>query len=364
MTWTRYRLLVPLAAVALTAGCSSLRLQRASETYYFEGAEAALAQLESVALDPADHGLLDLERAMALVELGRYQAALELLDRAAARLDGTPDPWAVRTAEGFYLGEHHERVMTRTLAVAAALALQDLEGAADRAARVVDEIEAGGCADCDLDFPRAVAALALEGAGRRAAAAAAVAPGVDRTSFLAEQLERLHHGPDPGDGFVPPPVAGPRGERALVVILLLGAAPEKATQDLFRGPSWVFWPAYRAVWPTAAENAVLRCDDGTSFSGELLLDLAELAPASLTARREHEEALAAAAGARQSSDYDLRCWSTLPAVGRLIRAPLSPAAAACELVAVSWSGEEVSREPIELPGEWLDGPLFVLRRIP
>lgn len=352
-----------IALALLGGGCYSSQLMSVSQHYYSRGPEEALAVLEAADLGPAHLGLGELEKAMMLIELGRYVPALELLDRAAARLDATPDPWIVRNQEDEYLGEHHERVMVRTLATATALALQDADGAANRARGVITEIERAGCEACDLGFARAVAALAFEAAGRRDAAISAVAPAAAGRPFLARQLERLFYGPDPGDGFAPPPVAGPPAERALVVLLLLGATPEKTSVDFSDGAGWAPWPVYSAMWPSLAVDARLECGGHVS-PAERLLDLETLAPVCLAARRDHVRALAAATGGRPKGELKLSGWSTLPAFGALIRTPLGPADGACELVALSSTGGEVSRERIELPVEWREGVLFVLRRIP
>lgn len=356
--------MVAIVVLALLgAGCYSSQLMSVTQHYYYRGPEEALTVLEAADLGPAHRSLGELEKAVMLVELGRYPPALELLDRAVARLDATPDPWTVRNQADQYLGEHHERVMVRTLATATALALQDADGAANRAEGVIAEIERAGCKVCDLDFARAVAALAFEAARRRDAAISAVAPAAAGRPFLARQLERLFYGPDPGDGFAPPPVAGPPAERALVVILLLGATPEKSSVDFSDGAGWAPWPVYSAMWPSLAVDARLECGGHVSRA-ERLLDLETLAPVSLAARRDHVRALAAATGEPPKGELRLSGWSTLPAFGGLIRAPLGPADGACELVAVSLNGDEVSREQIELPSDWREGTLFVLRRVP
>lgn len=352
-----------IAIALLGAGCYSSQLLSVSQHYYFRGPEEALTVLDDADLGPAHRSLGELEKAVMLIELGRYAPALQLLDRATARLDATPDPWTVRNQADEYLGEHHERVMVRTLATATALALQDADGAADRAEGVIAEIERAGCEACDLDFARAVAALALEAAGRRDAAVLAVAPEAVERPFLASQVERLFYGPDPGDGFAPPPMAGPPAERALVVILLLGATPEKASVDMSDGGVWAPWPVYAAIWPSLAVDAMLECGGHVSRA-ERLLDLETLAPVSLAARRDHERAVAAAAGGRSKGELRLDGWSTLPAFGGLIRTALGPADTTCELVALSPTGDEVSRERIELPIQWRVGTVFVLRRIP
>ena len=126
------RVAAVLAAVAAALGCASSAVEYVGVTYYFYGPEAVLEVLDDYEVLPEDRALAEVERAMALLELGRYTESSAALSRAEFMLDRLDED----VLSGFdheappWRPESHERVMISTLRIADSLAMHDMGAAA------------------------------------------------------------------------------------------------------------------------------------------------------------------------------------------------------------------------------------------
>jgi hypothetical protein len=353
-------------AVVVCQGCATSALDDISVVYYFWGPEETLSYIESAEVEPQDRVLVELERAVALLELGQYEASREVLGDAAAALasehfsaaglSSDPVPAAWRP-------ELHERVLIHTLRMANSLAMQDPGGAAEAADDAIAVLRSHRCVNCRFDFTRVLGAIAFEAAGRYSDGAA-VLRDLQTTeeskyfvSELAARIERGVVGAQPA-GLAPPPEGG---ERTLVVILLLGRGPYKVKTEIsMDGSKPVPWLRYLPRDPQVVTGASLHGAD--PVDSVELTDVTELAVASLEERRTR---LRADPGT-QAVDVpvDLRHWSALPASLEMIRFPVGAEVPSVDLVYSSPVGEEIDRETISLPEGWFRGTLFVTRRMP
>jgi len=349
-----------LAAVAVLSGCATNAVDYVGYAYYDYGPEVTLQLLDEGDVFPEDRALAEAERAVALLELGRYRESMSALSRARVLLDRgraydpKSPPWRP---------EYHERVMVETMKIADALAMQDMENAAiqaDGALAVVAEVD---CEPCLFNFTRVLAAMAYGGAGR-------FDDGLDvlsgmevegRSEEFVEALRlRLQQG-IPGtqpEGLAPPPV---EPERSLTVILLLGRGPFKEYDRLSITKSeTIRWSRYLPRDPQAVTWASAELEDPV-ISVEFT-DVEELAVASLRLRADR---VVMDGGAGAGSDPgDLRHWASLPASLQLMTFDVPLWIDSVDLVYYSPDGFEVDRENIQLPEFWTGGPLFVTRRMP
>ena len=357
---TRIRFLA-LAAASLSAlGCATSAVDYVGFTYYIYGPEAALDLLDENEVFPEDRTLAEVERAVALLELGWYlesAAALtraELLLKSGRSYDPKSPPWRP---------EYHERVMMDTMKIADALAMQDMESAAtwsDGAMAAVADVE---CDTCRFNFTRVLAAMAYEGAGRFGDGLEVLSEMVviGRSEDLVETLRgRLVQG-IPGaqpEGLAPPPV---ETERNLVVVLLLGRGPYKEADKLAVTESeTIRWCRYLPRDPQAVTWAALDIEEPL-ISVELT-DVEDLAVAAL--RQRAERVVANGGAGVDPKSRDLRHWASLPASLQVLTLQVPDALDTIDLVYYSPDGFEVDRETIELPESWTGGRLFVVRRMP
>lgn len=371
--------LVPL--VAGSAGCASTALDRTTSAYYGGGPEQALDVLEQEPIRTQDRVLAAMEQAVALAELGDYEASNAALAEALAVIEAAPpDPagWLVNDQVGGYRGEYFERVWLHALGVVNHLALQDVAAAAAAGEDAVTAIASVGCGRCRFPFTRYAAALAIDAAGRRDRAVEVLAEAVAESpnlDFLQTELDRL--------------AGGPQSEgRTLHVLLLLGRGPVKVPSGVPVPYShWLMWPTYLPY--EGPETAWTEVATPTGeFPSVLLTDMTSLATASLRERlgllipKEVGKTLIQEAVARDIEDDnpglgflarvlfsladgpDLRHWSTLPGSCQVVRVPLDDETRRCELRFIGRDGTRVHRETLELPAAWTDGPLFVTRRVP
>ena len=366
MTRIWIRLALVLTAAAAAAGCASSSVDYVAFSYYFYGPEAALEILDEYETFPEDRVLAEVERAMALLELGRYAESSVALSRAVPQLvattagapgggsDGDSLPWRP---------EYHEQVLASTVQVANALALHDMEAAAAAADRAVSAMEEVECGSCRFTFTQVLAALAYEGAGRYAdgrdllAQTAVVGRGLELIEGLQRRLARGVAGDEPA-GWAPSPV---EAARTLEVVLLLGRGPYKDVDKLAVTESKnIHWCRYLPRDPQAVTWAALEIEDPViSVEFTVVEDLA------VAALGERAERLVAARGAgTHSKAYDLRHWSSLPESLQLLHLDLPPFLDAVDLVYYSPEGYEVDRETIQWPEDWGGGRLFVIRRMP
>jgi len=358
---------VLLAGLTVCLGCATYGANTIiSYVYYVYGPEDALEMLDTSRIAPENFALAELERAVALLELGRYEGSVKALERAEARLETDavgPGADGGTSKHPPWRPEIHERVLVSTMAMADALALYDVDGAAAAADRAMREIAEVGCAACHFDFTRVLAALAYGGAGRFADAIAAIDGVVagDRGEELVDGLRRrLELGVAAAQpaGLAPPPV---ESERFVVAILLLGRGPYKDPAKLEVGPGvTIHWCRYESRGPQAVGWAAMELED-PPISVELT-EVEELAAAALEFSAQR-----VIAGEERPADpdhTDLRHWSSLPASMQLVVADLPPGEDFVDLVYYSPDGYEIDRETIEVPSEWWGGPIYVLRRMP
>ena len=367
MGTSRKRLIVVvILAAAAAAGCASSSVDYVGFGYYYYGPEVALEILDEYETAPEDRALAEVERGMALLELGRYTESAAAFSRAepllpaidegasGGRPDGDSLPWRP---------EYHERVFVSTMRIADALAMHDMAAAAAAADRAVSEMAEVACDPCRFSFTQVLAALAYEGAGRHSdgrdllTQTTVVGRGVKLIEELQHRLAGGLAGTEPA-GWAPPPVAG---GRILTVVLMLGRGPYKEVDKLAVTESeTIRWCRYLPRDPQAVTWAALEVDDPV-ISVELT-DIEDLAVASL--RERAERVVAARGGGGGSKFYDLRHWSSLPASLQILNLELPPYLDTVDLVYFSPDGFEVDRETIQWPDDWTGGRLFVIRRMP
>ncbi len=334
--------------------------------YYFYGPEETLDVLDASVIAPENRALADLERAMALLELGRYEESLAALERAKDGLGAPGTTAALSTSQskhGPWRPEAHERVLASTIAMANSLALSDVQGAAAAADEALGEIAEIGCGSCDFAFTRVLAAFAYGGASRWAdgidalANVVTIGRGEELIAELRRRLETGVAGVQPA-GLAPPPV---ESERFVVAILLLGRGPYKETDELELSPSeTVRWSRYLPRDPQAVGWVAMDLED-PAISVEFT-DVEALATAGLEFRAQR--VIAGEESPVDPDTHDLRHWASLPASLQLLVVDLSPETDVVDLVYYSPEGYEIDRETLELPADWWGGPIFVLRRMP
>jgi len=355
-----------LAVVAAAVGCATSAVDYLDYVYYFHGPEAALDLLDLNEVFPEDRTLAEVERAIALLELGRYEESAAALARAELVLDAVTLGAFVGASNGdspAWRPEYHERVMVSTLQIADALALQDMESAAaaaDRAMSTVAEVESE---PCGFNFTRVLAALAYDGAGRyddgleALSQTVVIGRGEELVEGLQSRLERGIAGHQP-TGLAPPPVDS---DRTLVVVLLLGRGPYKEGDKLTISDSeTIRWSRYLPRDPQAVTWAALESEEP-----EISVELTNVEDLAVTSLRHRAERLVASGGVENHSNSgDLRHWSSLPASLQVVTLRFPDELDSVDLVYYSPDGFEVDREIIELPDTWIGGRLFVTRRMP
>jgi hypothetical protein len=360
MTKPGIKLGVVLAVMAAGMGCATSAVDYVEFTYYIYGPEAALDLLDENEVFPEDRTLAEVERAVALLELGWYPesaaalARAELLLKSGRSYDPKSPPWRP---------EYHERVMMDTMKIADALAMQDMESAAtwsDGAMAAVADVE---CDTCRFNFTRVLAAMAYEGAGRFGDGLEVLSEMkvIGRSEELIDDLRERLVGGIAGaqpEGLAPPPV---ETERDLVVVLLLGRGPYKESDKLAVTESeTIRWYRYLPRDPQAVTWAALDIEEPV-VSVELT-NVEDLAVAAL--RRRAERVVANGGAGVDPKSRDLRHWASLPASLQILTLQVPDALDSIDLVYYSQDGFEVDRETIELPESWTGGRLFVVRRMP
>ena len=352
--------------LAVCLGCVSFGPNSIlSHLYYDYGPEATLEALETAEINPENLALANLEKAMVLTEMGRYEESLDALGAVARRLDVDAETAAAIARRGYgpWLPEYHERVFAKTLAMANSLALYDTLGAAAAADLALDEIAAIGCGECGFGFTRFLAALAYGGAARfsdglEALDGLEVEGGpAELVGELRRRLERGVAGFQP-EGLAPPPV---ESERFVVAILLLGRGPYKdpATLDLDGGRT-IRWCRWFPRDPQTVARAAMELDELVR-SAELT-DVEEVAVAGLDLRARR--VIAGDESPANPEKRDTRHWTSLPSSLHVVAVKLPPETDSVDLVFFSPEDVEIDRETIEVPEAWLGGPIFVLRRVP
>ena len=359
------RMAAVLAAVAAAVSCATSAVEYVGSTYYFYGPDAALEVLDKYEVLPEDRALAEVERAMALLELGRYAESFAALSRAEFMLDRLDE----EVLSGFdheappWRPESHERVMISTLQIANSLAMHDMGAAAEAADRAVSDMADAACDSCRFTFTRVLAALAYEGAGRHTdgrdllALTTVEGRGLELVEELQRRLARGVAGDEPA-GWAPPPV---EGDRTLEVVLLLGRGPYKEVDKLAVTESeTIRWCRYLPRDPQAVTWAALEVEDPV-ISVELTA-VEDLAVASLGDRAGR--VVAERGAGVDPKSYDLRHWESLPASLQILNFELPPFLDTIDLVFYSPEGYEVDRETIQWPDDWTGGRLFVIRRMP
>jgi hypothetical protein len=349
-----------MAAVVALSGCATNAVDYVGYAYYYHGPEVTLELLDEGEIFPEDRALAEVERAVALLELGRYAQSASALARAKLLLDSgrayapKSPPW---------LPEYHERVMMETLKIADALAMQDLVNAAIRADGALAVIAEIDCESCGFDFTRFLAAMAYGGVGRFDDGLDVLAELVvegrseDLVDVLWDRLERGIPGTQP-EGLAPPPV---EPERSLTMILLLGRGPYKDYDRLeITNSKTIRWARYLPRDPEVVAWASVEVED-PEISVELT-DVEDLAVASLRLRADRV-IMDGGAGAGPKPG-DLRHWESLPASLQVMTVEVPIWMDSIDLVYYTPDGFEVDRENIQLPEGWIGGPLFITRRMP
>ena len=361
-------MMVTIGALLVGAlGCTTSTADYAGMVYYIYGPEGALDVIRSHSAAPDEQPLVELERAMALLELGSYRRSNQALSAAALVFEADAaygrNP---STARPLWRPEAHERVLMTTLRVVNFLALQDLAKAAEAADRTVDRIDEADCRDCDWLFSRVVSAIAYDGVGRWRDGLEVLEP-VTASGDAGELLDALRAelsvgaaGRQPA-GLAPPPVAT---DRELVVLVLLGRGPFKERAKLQIGPDQrIRWCRYAPRAPQATGAAAVELPDAeTPVPSIELSDVESLAEASLDARAERMRA--AGVPGDEATTGDLRHWASLPASLGIIRVEVPSGVDRADLVILSPDGDEVDRETLVWSDGWTGGRLFVVRRVP
>jgi hypothetical protein len=367
MATTQMRLAVVVTGLVCCLGCGTFGGNTVvSQLHYFYGPEDTLEVLETSEISPENLALADLERAMVLLELGRYEDSLDALESAEFRLESARAASSLgATRRGFesWQPEYHERVLASTITMADSLALYDVVGAAAAADRAVAGIAEIDCEECDYDFTRVLAALSYGGAGRFTDGIEVLTDvvvteqGEDLVNEIRRRLELGTAGVQP-EGLAPPPV---ESERFVVAILLLGGGPYKDVAKLTVAPDeTIRWCRYVPRDIQAVEWAAMDLED-PAISVEYT-DVEELAVRSLALRAQR--VIAGEEAPVSPGKRDLRHWTSLPASLQLLVVDLPPETDVADLVYYSSDGYEIDREPIEVPSEWWGGPIYVTRRIP
>ena len=367
MGMSRKRLIVVVMGLAFCLGCGTYGANTiVSYYYYFYGPEDTLEGLDMSVIAPENRALAELERAMALLELGRYGDSLDALKRADSLLEADAAAPATSVSRRGLLPwrpEYHERVMMATTRIADELAMQDLEGAATAADRAMATMVEVDCGACRFNFTRVLSAIAYEGAGRFddgldvLSEMVVIGRAEEIVDDLRTRLNRGIAGAQP-EGMAPPPV---ESERSLVVVLLLGRGPYKDDDRLAVTESeTIWWSHYLPRDPQAVIWASAEVED-PAISVELT-DVEDLAVASLRLRAERVIADGGAGIGPKSGD--LRHWASLPASLQIMTLDIPLLLENIDLVYYSPDGYEVDRETIELPESWTGGRSFVIRRMP
>jgi len=356
---------VGLAAIAaMASACTLSTTGFVGDVYYGYGPEAALETAGVFGAPDGERSLLELERAVALLELGRYRECLQALERARLRIEADalpasaekngPPPWRPAL---------HEGVLISTMEMTAAFGMQDPDAAAAAADRAVVAVDAAVCDECSFNFTRVLAALAYAEVGRYDDGLAALAGVVlvGRGDDLVEQLRRrLDAGPAGAEveGLAPPPVAP---KRSAVVMLLLGMGPTKIGDELaVSADRTVEWVGYLPRSPQTAGWAALELEEGRPSA--VLTDVEALAVVGLKATAER--AVADQGATLDWDTGDLRHWASLPATLQLIVAEIPEAEDETDLVYYSRDGDEVFGETVLWPADWVGGRVYVVRRVP
>lgn len=358
------RLLGVIAVLATAVACSISTTGFVGDVYYGWGPESALEMADAFGAPSGERALLDLERAMALLELGRYSESLRALENARLRLG------VVAASDGAAAGrrppwrpELHEAVLIATMEMVAAFGLEDGPAAAAAADRALAGIDAAACEPCSFNFTLILAALAFEEAGRyedgleALGATVVVGRADDLVEEVRNRLEAGLAGAEP-EGLAPPPVFP---KRSAVVILLLGQGPVKE-KDLLAvtGTGSVDWSKYLPGDSQAVSWAQLEVEPPAP--SVLLTNVEDLA---VVGHRVRAERLVASGGA--GIDWktgDLRHWASLPATMQLIVAEVPDDADETDLVYNSPDGDEVYGETVLWPEDWAGGRVYVVRRMP
>ncbi|HSL19875.1 MAG TPA: hypothetical protein VLB51_18370 [Methylomirabilota bacterium] len=362
MTGRMVRVLAAMAVLAVSAGCLTYGPTSIGLYYYLWGPDAALRAMSGAEVGALNRALVELERAVVLLELGRYGDSLEAVARAGAFLDET----AVSGEPGgapAWRPAPYERVLMRTVEMAAHLALQDAVAAAEAADRALATAAGAPCEGCGYAFTRTLTAIAYAEVGRFDDGLAALAPlelEGEAGQLVSRLRQRLTAGVAAAEpaGLAPPPVPPPR---ALVAILLLGRGPDRVRGELEVGDGTTLrWPRVVPRDPQAVAFASFEV--GEPAASVELTDVNALATASL--RAAGEEAAASVGADSAEGGLDLRHWSTLPASLQLLELELAPDTEQVELVYWSPYGVAVDGELIDVPPDWPGGRLFLTRRMP
>ncbi len=376
-----------MIAVVILFGCVIQQPTNIADIYYFEGPERSLEVLATIEPASDNRVLVHMEKAMSLLELGRYKESLMTLEPLVDELEifsASQDGKHLSNNDNTFCGESFERVMVPSLGVVAALALQQDSLAADWAKRVLHMIDTVDCADCDFDGARYLAALALAGDEKGLLATSLLFPVVAKypdISFFKKEFFRFarinQSKPD-------------AEEREIVAIFLLGEGP-------FKQSSWYRhgfvdkegWPRYLKPADSGATSGILTLDDGKELISTTIMDLWSSAGICLKARLDHElaevvqpyeESLSGVRYLAKAIDSDLstaarllavldappdlRGWQSLPATIQVVRVPVAITEMTCQLLAVNTEDQIVWDEIFDVPQEWTGRPLFVVRRVP
>lgn len=359
-------LLGACALLLASLGCTTSTAEFVGGIYYVYGPEDALDASRFFPVSADERALVELERAVALLELGEYSASDQALSRAGLvfEVESAVGPLA-GSSRSPWVPEAHEQVLMQTLRIVNNLALQELPDAAEAADRAVERIAGAQCRDCDWIFTRIVAALAYESVGRWSVGLTVLGgvrvegPAGDVVDAIKIRLNEGATGRQPA-GLAPPPVPT---DRELTVLGLLGRGPTKAPTrlELDDGTKLRFAEYVPHEPRTMASVTIEGAGDDPVASVELS-NVEFLAARSLQTRTERVRARAAEGpvdGARE-----LRHWSSLPASLQVASVEVPPDAESVDLVFLTPDGTEAVRETIDLAEEWTAGRVFVVRRMP
>ncbi|MCP4896005.1 MAG: hypothetical protein GY906_03440 [bacterium] len=379
--------------------CVSGGVWQVSERYYGEGPESALASVDPEEVRTQDQHLIEMERAIALLELGRYEEsydALYQLSQGDSSESGTAGDavasMVINDAAADYELEYFEQVYLHTMAAVNALALQNVEIAAHELDLGLGLAESQPCEHCRYTFTRYLGAIVGEELGYHDEAQAIIDDSVmerPNHAWLRKEAARLRGAPPDSDNRAAR-LESRGGKRVLYVLLLLGRGPVKIEQGVYVPPTHgVAWPEYVNRGPDTVVAAQIQINDRKPDVSVELNRVLDLAQASLSARKTglivKESAKTAAqevvaAQVEEESSYglgwlvrslfaaadraDLRHWASLPASCQVLRVELPDDILSCQLEYRGPAGQIIDQEVLDLPQEWAEGSLFVTRRMP
>lgn len=323
-----------LILALLSAGCSSLSLQKARNEFYSGNLAQADHFLEECkGVSERDHLLCYMDKGIILYHMEAYEKSTQILLKASQfikeqdQISITEQSSAIMINDmaATYKGEYSERLWVHTFLMMNFLMQYKYDSAlveAKQALEVYDDFPGSLAGD---HFTRALIALCFENMNLP-----------DDARIEYEKLEQAMG----GDFFMPEPIAPGKGE--LVLFIAQGHVPAKVSVNAFVPPS------IRISIPRYADSSspvpvTIRSDSSTITRGKIITDMGDVSRKSLNDRAAQyltrqalrvgvKEALAREVGDKSEfgeiiirailflfEEADTRSWETLPGGLTLVR---------------------------------------------